>query len=611
MIEKGSMTVHTHNIFPVIKKWLYSDKDIFLRELVSNGVDAIQKLKRLVTLGEANIDVSSDFNVKVILDKENKTIRVIDNGIGMTAEEVRKYINQVAFSGAEEFLSKYMDPKDEGKGIIGHFGLGFYSAFMVSENVEINTLSHINGSRAVRWSCSGGTEYEMTESDKMERGTEITLSIAQDSEEFLDFFKLSEILRKYCYFLPVDIYIADSQKDKKDEEIKPINDKNPLWLKKAQDITNEEYKEFYREVFSDYSEPLFWIHLNVDYPFNLKGILYFPKIRHEFDSNEGRVKLYCNQVFVADNIKEVIPEFLLLLKGTIDCPDLPLNVSRSFLQNDGYVAKISNHISKKVSDKLLEIFKNNIEEYNKYWDDLNPFIKYGCLRDDKFYDRVKDIIVFKTLENEYLTIQSFTQKYGDKVFYVSDEKQQAHYMNIFKRNNMGAVILNSVIDRHFIQFLEFKNKDLKFSRIDADLSEVFRSNAEADHIETKWLEDLFKEIVNNDKVAIKTERLIAAEIPAMLLVSEQARRMKEFGLQFGMQSDDTDFDLDKTLVVNMENDIIKMLLKLSPEDVIKSEVKDACDLVYKIALLGYGRLGPDEMTKFLQVISRIAATTIK
>jgi len=611
--EKGNMSVHTQNIFPVIKKWLYSDKDIFLRELVSNGVDAIHKIKRLSGLGEANVPMDFAYSVEVIVNKEEKTVKVVDNGIGMTADEVNKYINQVAFSGAEEFLSKYKDSSDESGRIIGHFGLGFYSAFMVSDRVEIDTLSYIENAQAVRWSCSGGTEYEMHDSDRTDRGTVVTLHISDDSSEFLDYFKLSEMLRKYCYFLPVDIYIKDSSKDAKDEnvEVKPINDKNPLWLRKPTEITAEEYKEFYREVFSDFNEPLFWIHLNVDYPFNLKGILYFPKIRHEFDSIEGRVKLYYNQVFVADNIKEVIPEFLLLLKGTIDCPDLPLNVSRSFLQNDGYVKKISNHISKKVSDKLLEIFKDNRDDYNRYWDDLNPFIKYGCMRDEKFYDRVKDIILYKTIDDEYLTIDGFTEKHGDKVFYVADEKQQAHYINMFKRNGMSAVILPTMIDRHFIQFMEFKNKDVKFSRIDSDITDALKTSDQNTDLDAKWLEEIFKEIVNNEKVKISTESLKASEIPAMILVSEQSRRMREFGMQFGIKDDDSTFDDEKILVVNLNNEMIKALTELKADEGRIDDIRDICEVVYHIAQLGYGRLAPDSMTKFLQKSSSIIARVIK
>lgn len=615
--EKGNMSVHTQNIFPVIKKWLYSDEDIFLREIVSNGADAIQKLKRIAAFGEANIPDDFSYRVEVILNKEKKTIQVIDNGIGMTADEVKKYINQVAFSGAEEFLSKYADSSDESGRIIGHFGLGFYSAFMVSDKVEIDTLSYIEGSQAVKWICSGGAEYEMEDSDRSVIGTAVTLYLSADSEELLDYFKLNEILRKYCYFLPVDIYLKDSAEslkekpDEEDESEKPINDKQPLWLKRPAEVTGDEYKEFYREVFNDFNEPLFWIHLNVDYPFNLKGILYFPKIKHEFDSIEGRVKLYCNQVFVADNIKEVIPEFLLLLKGTIDCPDLPLNVSRSFLQNDGYVKKISNHISKKVSDKLLELFKDKRDEYNRYWDDLNPFIKYGCLRDEKFYDRVKDIIIYKTIDGEFLTLDDFTDKHGEKVFYVADEKKQAQHVNIFKRNNLSAVVLPTIIDRHFIQFIEFKNQKVKFSRIDSDISDAIKTSDKGDSAQTKWLEEVFKAIGNNDKMQVKFESIKASEIPAMILVSEQSRRMREFGMQFGIKDEDSHFDDEKSLIVNLENDLVKALLELKERDDKKQDVKDLCEVVYSLALIGHDRLTPDNMMRFLQKSSSILARIVK
>jgi len=608
VFEKGNMSVHTQNIFPVIKKWLYSDKDIFLRELVSNGVDAIQKLKRLALLGEAKLSDDYTFKVEVILDKDAKTIKICDNGLGMSADEVKTYINQVAFSGAEEFLNKYSNTADEGATIIGHFGLGFYSAFMVSDKVELETLSYAEGSKGVKWTCSGGVEYEMQDSDKDSIGTTITLHIAEDSVDFLEYFKLNEILKKYCYFLPVDIFLIDTKvpdKSEKDEtdslqtSTEPINEKQPLWLKRAGDATNEEYKEFYSKVFHDYNEPLFWIHLNVDYPFNLKGILYFPKIRNEFGSMEGQVKLYCNQVFVADNIKEVIPEFLLLLKGTIDCPDLPLNVSRSFLQNDGYVKKISNHISKKVSDKLLEIFKDKREEFHSYWDDLNPFIKYGCLRDEKFYDRVKDIIVYKTIDGEFLTLSEYKEKHGEKIFYVGDEKQQAQYINTFKNNGLAAVVLQTIIDKHFIQFIEFKDGKVKFARIDSDIADQIRQSTEVELPETAWLQEVFQTVAKNDKLQIKFDRLKTAELPALILISEQARRMHEFAQQYGMKGDDSPFDDGKSLVVNLENDLVKTLLLMKDIEDKKSDVNDICEVIYALAVLGHDRLDPERMTSFL------------
>ena len=451
--ESGNIAVHTENIFPIIKQWLYSDKDIFLRELVSNSCDAIQKLKRLSNIGEVNLDGQPALEVRVQVDKNKGIVKVIDNGIGMTAEEVKKYINQVAYSGAQEFIERYKDkPGEEGQ-IIGHFGLGFYSAFMVSKKVQIDTLSWQEGAEPVRWVSETGMEYSMEPSDsRTTRGTTVTLYIDDDSKEFLEAYRLREILNKYCSFLPVEIYFDDlSVKDKKNkEEEKPINDTRPLWLKHPNDCTEEEYKEFYHKVFNDFNDPLFWIHLNVDYPFNLKGILYFPRLSNQFDTLEGQIKLYCNQVFVADNIKEVIPEFLMLLKGTIDCPDLPLNVSRSFLQNDGYVQKISAYISKKVADKLSSLFKNERDNYNKYWDDINPFIKYGCMRDEKFYDRVKNFIIFKNLDDEYITLDEYLDRNKDKhenqVFYVSDKDQQSQYIRLFKENDLDAVYLDNIIE---------------------------------------------------------------------------------------------------------------------------------------------------------------------
>jgi molecular chaperone HtpG len=497
--ESGNISVNTEDIFPIIKKWLYTDKDIFLRELVSNSCDAISKLKRLASLGEAKVNSQESYYIKVVLNRPEKTIQVIDNGIGMTGEEVKKYINQVAFSGAQEFLEKYKD-QDESNQIIGHFGLGFYSVFMVSEKVEIDTLSYQDGAEAVKWISDGGAAYEMTSSELTARGTVMTLHIAEDSKEFLDKYELRKILEKYCAFLPVEIYLEDVEEEKKakeeadkkakekakkakekakaktendaegdsstdedtveevDDSPKPINDTYPLWLKKPSECTDEEYKEFYRKVFMDFQEPLFWIHLNVDYPFNLKGILYFPKLRRDFDNMEGQIKLFNNQVFVADNIKEVIPEFLLLLRGVIDCPDLPLNVSRSSLQNDGQVRKISDHITKKVSDKLNSLYKTEKENYEKFWEDINPFIKFGCMRDDKFYDRMKDILIYKSTSGDFTLLKDYlnrnSEQHRDQVFYISDEKQQAQYIRLFKDNNLEALYLNSIIDSHFISFLQ-------------------------------------------------------------------------------------------------------------------------------------------------------------
>jgi len=623
--ESGSISVQTENIFPVIKKWLYSDKDIFLREMVSNACDAISKLKKLVSIGEAKVPDDTKYCIKVIFDKENKTIQIVDNGIGMTAEEVKKYINQIAFSGAEDFLQKYKASKDEGSEIIGHFGLGFYSAFMVSDKVEIDTLSYQDGAAAVKWTCDGGTEYELSDSDRTERGTTVTLHIAEDSLEFLDEFRIREILLKYCSFLPVEIYLENANSPKKDEKNKkedkepeapePINDTNPLWLKKPADCTDEEYKEFYRKVFHDFNEPLFWIHLNVDYPFNLKGILYFPKLKHEFETMEGQIKLYNNQVFVADNIKEVIPEFLMLLKGVIDCPDLPLNVSRSFLQNDGYVNKVSSHITKKVADKLTSLFNTERENYNRYWDDINPFVKYGCLRDDKFYEKVKDIIIFKTINNEYVTLKQYLEKneskHKNQVFYVSDERQQSQYIKLFKEQGLEAVYMPALIDNHFISFLEMKESGVKFNRIDSDLSDSLKdkdsSNEEDKKKAQEILEKIFKETLNNDKLKVQVEDLKLESMPAMILLSEHSRRMQEMSKMFGNMDMAGMFPEEQTLVLNRKNNLIKMIIAFDGKDDKKETVKMICEQIYDLALLSHKQLEAEAMSRFIERSNRILA----
>ncbi|HHW30142.1 MAG TPA: molecular chaperone HtpG [Clostridiaceae bacterium] len=615
--EKGTLSIHTENILPIIKKWLYSDKDIFIRELVSNSNDAISKLKRLVALGEAEIEDNPKYYIKVITNKKLKTIQVIDNGIGMTGDEVKKYINQIAFSGAQEFIEKYKDKADEGSQIIGHFGLGFYSAFMVADRVRIDTLSYQKGATAVAWTSSGGVEYEMEESPRKERGTTITLYIAKDSEEFLEEYKLREILLKYCSFLPFEIYLEDATKKKDDEskeENKPLNDTNPLWLKNPKDCTDEEYKEFYKKVFFDFNDPLFWIHLNMDYPFNLKGILYFPKLKHEFESLEGQIKLYYNQVFVADNIKEVIPEFLLLLKGTIDCPDLPLNVSRSFLQNDGYVKKISSHITKKVADKLISLYENERENYNKYWDDINPFVKYGCVRESKFYDRVKDIIIYKTINGEYVTLKEYIErnkeKHKEKVFYVNDEKQQAQYIKMFKDHNMEAVILNSMIDTHFIQFLEMKDDKIKFCRIDSDLADNLKNSdagkdTETVKAEAAELEKLFKESTGNDKLNVKVENLIDASIPAVILLSEHSRRLQDMSRMFGNADLFASMPKEETLVLNSSNILIQSILKFKDKEDKREEAKMLCQHIYDLAMMSHRQLEAQEMTRFIERSNQI------
>lgn len=620
--ENGNISIHTENILPIIKKWLYSEKDIFIRELVSNSNDALIKLKKLAAIGEAKLPEDTKFIIKVIVDKDAKTIRVIDNGIGMTADEVKKYINQIAFSGAVDFLEKYKDKTDEGSQIIGHFGLGFYSAFMVSEKVRIDTLSFQEGEAAVRWTSFGGTEFEMDDSDRTERGTTVTLYLADDSLEFLEYYKMRDILEKYCAFLPFEVYIEDASKKEKDkadenekeeakdeakEEPKPLNDTHPLWLKNPKDCTDEEYKSFYTKVFHDFNEPLFWIHLNMDYPFNLKGILYFPKLKHEFETNEGQIKLYYNQVFVADNIKEVIPEFLLLLKGVIDCPDLPLNVSRSFLQNDGYVAKISSHITKKVGDKLVSVYENERENYNRYWDDINPFVKYGCMRESKFFDRVKDVIIYRTTSDDYVTLKDYLErnkeKHEKKVFYVTDEKQQAQYIRIFKEHGLEAVILTSLIDNHFIQFLETKESGVKFSRVDADLSESMKeTGAEADKDMAEALEKLFKETLSNDKLKVQVEALKSASIPGMILLSEYSRRMQEMSRLYGMGGMDMKdlFTEEQTLVLNRNNQLIKAIVSLKDSEAKKDDVGMICRHIYDLALMSHRQLEPEAMTRFIE-----------
>jgi molecular chaperone HtpG len=628
--ENGTISINTENIFPIIKKWLYSEKDIFIRELVSNGSDAISKLKKLAAIGEAEISSDEKYYIKVVLDKEKKTIQIMDNGIGMTADEVKKYINQIAFSGVKDFVEKYKDKTDEAQ-IIGHFGLGFYSAFMVSSKVQIDSLSYVKDAEAVRWVSTGGIEYEMDRSDRIERGTTITLYIAEDSEEFLEPYKLREVLVKYFSFLPYEVFFEDANAVKEDkaedkdkeskepEEPKPINETNPLWLKNPKDCTEEEYKDFYGKVFFDFNEPLFWIHLNMDYPFNLKGILYFPKLRNEMDSFEGQIKLFYNQVFVADNIKEVIPEFLMLLKGTIDCPDLPLNVSRSFLQNDGYVNKISNHITKKVADKLTSLFKDERENFNKYWDDINPFVKFGCIKEKKFYDRVKDIIIFKTIDGEYVTLKDYLEKnkekHENKVFYVSDEKQQAQYIKMFRDNDLNAVVLSSPIDNHFIQFMEMNENGVKFLRIDSDLSDSMKDNAGVDENSlkeiTENLEKVFKENLGNDKLKIEVEALKVTTVPGMILLPEQTRRIQEMSKMYGGFNFGGLDGEEETLVLNSNNGLIKTILDIKDKDDKKEDLKLICEHIYDLSRMSHNQLEPDAMTKFIErsnlMLSRFAS----
>lgn len=611
-MAKGNISVDSENLFPIIKKWLYSDKDIFLRELVSNGCDAITKLKKLASIGDANIGGDEKYAVTVSVFKDAKKLVISDNGIGMTAEEIDKYINQIAFSGASDFLAKYKEDDDQNSQIIGHFGLGFYSAFMVADSVEIDSLSYQDGAKPAKWTCDGSMEFDMTDGERTERGTTITLNIAEDSEEFLEEHTIRAILHKYCAFLPIEIYVEtpdnkcecehehDEECDCEHEEPKPINNTNPLWMKKPSECTDEEYKEFYTNVFMNFNEPLFWIHLNVDYPFNLKGILYFPKINHEFAGQEGQIKLYNNQVFVADNVKEVIPEFLMLLKGVIDCPDLPLNVSRSFLQNDGYVKKISAHITKKVADKLTSIYKNEKENYEKYWDDINVFIKYGCLRDEKFYEKVKDIIIYKDLNDKYTTLDEYLDGKEEKdIYYVSDPVAQSQYINMFKNEGLNAVILPTMMDTHFISFLEMKQSGVKFKRIDSAINDI-SNNVEKDDAVKEQEEKLiekFKTQINDESLKIEVQSLKDASIPAVILLGEQSRRMREMYRSYGQQmAGMADMFKDEfTLVLNSDNSLIKKIDALNDED-----ASMVIDHVYDLAKISHSPLGAEQMTKFIE-----------
>ena len=614
--NKGNISIHTGNIFPIIKKWLYSDKDIFIRELISNGCDAISKYKRLVSLGEAKEDADNKYSVTVSINKSEKTLKFIDNGIGMTEEEVKKYINQVAFSGAEDFINKYKDQINDEKDIIGHFGLGFYSAFMVAKRVQIDTLSYIEGAEAVTWVCEGGNEYEISPSlERKTRGTTITLFVDEDSTDFLEVYKVQEIIEKYCSFLPIEIYLEDENSENKEEEKKPLNDTNPLWMKAPKDCTDEEYKAFYKKVFRDFNDPLFWIHLNVDYPFNLKGILYFPKLKHELEATEGQVKLYNNQVFVADNIKEVIPDFLLLLKGTIDCPDLPLNVSRSFLQKDKDVMKISKHIVKKVADKLVGLSKNEKESFNNFWKDIQIFIKYGCLRDESFYEKIKDIVIFRRLNGEYITLKEYLEnnkeKHENKVFYVTDEKQQSQYIKMFKDADLDALVLDCSLDNHFISFLEAKEPGVTFARIDSDISDILKEENNEDTSDfNKKIEDTFKELNIKDIKEVKVQGLKNTETPAIILVSEESRRMLEMSKMFGGMDMPNMFNEEKTLVLNSNNPIIKKIASSNNDD-NKEKLQLISNYIVDIALLSNKELNAEEMNSFIDRSNKLLSMVIE
>ena len=667
-MKKGSLSIDSENIFPIIKKWVYSDHDIFVRELVSNGCDAITKLKKLDMMGEYELPDNYKAKIQVIVNPEEKTLKFIDNGLGMTAEEVEKYITQIAFSGATQFLEKYKDKTTEDE-MIGHFGLGFYSAFMVADEVHIDTLSYQNDATAVHWVSEGGTEYEMQDGNKQEVGTEITLFLNEDCLEFANEYRVREVLEKYCSFMPVEIFlskanaepeyetideanvldtdevvehITEEPKEGEEGEVKQkakivkrpvsISDIHPLWTKNPSECTKEDYIDFYRKVFMDYKEPLFWIHLNMDYPFNLKGILYFPKINTEYDSIEGKIKLYNNQVFIADNIKEVIPEFLMVLKGVIDCPDLPLNGSRSALQNDGFVNKVADYISKKVADKLNGMFKTDRENYEKYWDDISPFIKFGCLKDEKFGSKVKDSILYKDLEHKYLTLEDCikankkddaeteetktettegtdaaenseqAEKEKTTVYYVTDEQQQSQYINMFKEQGQDAILLTHNIDSAFITYLEQKHEDVKFMRIDADVHESLKDEVSEDEKEefqktSDSIVEIFRKELGNDKLDVKVEKLKDDNVASMAVLSEESRRMAEMMKMYGMSGmDPSMFGTQATLILNANHPLVKFVV----EHKRSKNVSIICKQLYDLAMLAHKPLNPEEMTAFVQ-----------
>ena len=615
MTEKGTVSINAENIMPVIKQWLYSDKDIFVRELVSNGCDAISKLKRLVSTGEASVEENPEYRVDVQVDPEKKTITFTDNGLGMTAEEVVKYIAQVAFSGATDFVQKYAkDGKDDGEnGIIGHFGLGFYSCFMVSDCVEIDTKSYLPDEKAVHWQSEDGMEYEISDSDHTERGTCITLHISEEDKEFLNLWTLRSTLEKHCAFMPVPIYVSEIKPVKEGEESKQeapqqINDTNPLWMRRPNEVKDEEYIEFYHKVFHDMDDPLFWIHLNAEYPFNLKGILYFPKLKNEFSANEGVIKLYNNQVFVADNIKEVIPEFLMLLKGAIDCPDLPLNVSRSFLQNDGYVKKMSAYITRKVADRLISEFNTKREDYQRYWNDIHPFVKYGCIKDAKFYERVKKAILFKTTDGEYMTLEEYTNKNCDgeerTVYYTSDEKRQAQMIRMYKDQGKDVVVLDTLIDTNFISFLEYdaNEQKLSFKRVDA-ASDGLTENGDADEETRAAMEKRFRDAADDQELQVQMKPFKAEDTIAMITVDEQNRRFTEMSARWG--GPDMKLPEKRTLVLNSKHPVIAYLNDCTDEDLSR----EICAQITDLAEMARQPLVANRMVEFLkrsnQLLTRI------
>ena len=607
MAEKGTISINAENIMPVIKKWLYSDKDIFVREVVSNGCDAVSKMKRLLSMGEAKLaegEGEDPWRIDVVANAEENTLSFSDNGIGMTAEEVKKYIAQVAFSGAEEFLKKYK-AEDGANGIIGHFGLGFYSVFMVSKKVVIDTMSYQEGAQAVRWISEDGMEYDLEDSDRTTRGTTITLYLNDEDKEFAELWTLRQTLEKYCQFMPVPIYASEVKAPKEGEEEKEapkpeqINDTHPLWLKRPADVKDEEYHEFYHKVFHDYDEPLFWIHLNAEYPFNLKGILYFPKLKNEFTANEGVIKLYNNQVFVADNIKEVIPDFLMLLKGVIDCPDLPLNVSRSFLQNDGYVKKMAAYITRKVADRLLSEFNNRREDYQKYWDDIHPFVKYGCIRDEKFYERVKPALLYKTSAGDYLTLEEYKNKNcpGEEttVYYASDEKRQAQMIRLYTEQGKDVVLLDTLIDNNFTSFMEYTEREqkLKFLRVDAAADGLTDEGEPMAEDDLKRLGEMFKKATGDDSLSVEAKPFKSDGLIAMITVDEQSRRLTEMSRQWGR---DMNLPEKRTLVLNRKHPVVQYLEK--QEDGEKTQ--QLCAQVFDLAEMARQPLVADRMVEFLR-----------
>ncbi|SCY70073.1 molecular chaperone HtpG [Alkaliphilus peptidifermentans] len=613
--EKGSLSIHSENIFPIIKKWLYSDHDIFIRELISNSCDAITKVKRLESFGEADLHGETDFFVKLILDSTARTLKFKDNGIGMTDDEVRKYINQIAFSGAEDFFNTYKDKGDKDQ-IIGHFGLGFYSAFMVADRVEIDTRSYRDESEPVKWSCDGGTEFEMEKGEKLNRGTEITLHLGEEGESFLNEYTVRSTIEKYCSFMPYPIYleVADKEPQKDEEgniiveEPKALNDVDPLYLKQPNTCSDEDYKKFYNSTFKDFKEPLFWIHLNMDYPFNLKGILYFPKLSTEFDTLEGQIKLYNNQVFIANNIKEVIPEFLLLLKGVIDCPDLPLNVSRSFLQNDGSVKKISEYITKKVADKLNQLFKSDRQSYEKFWGDISPFVKFGSLKDEKFYKKVETIILYKTISDKYVTVEEYLTnlegKLENQVYYVTDKVQQSQYIKLLQEHDIDAVILDHNIDSPFISLVESKKDNISFKRVDSDIADLLKDkDAETDD-ETNKKEDenvlsVFKKAINKEEIKIQIESLKSDDVAGMIILSENTRRMQDMMKMYGMSGLNMGaIPSEETLVLNKKHPLIQYVIEKSLEDT--ETLNLIAQQVYDLAMISHRALSPEDMSNFIK-----------